>query len=102
MLRRDRWSSLTEHSSACQVAAWFEHRFVFWYLRRQPGVRSQASYEEIIKIVEFSTIEDFWVCYCHFARVSSMPNPTNLHVFKESIRPLWEDPGNRSEQVQAC
>lgn len=74
-----------------------QHRFVFWYLRRQPGVRSQASYEENMKkIVEFSTVEGFWVCYCHFARVSSMPNPTNLHLFKEGIRPLWEDPGNRN------
>ena len=41
-------------------------------------------------------MEGFWVCYFHFARVSSMPNPTNLHFFKESIQPLWEDPGNRS------
>ncbi|KAH9303145.1 hypothetical protein KI387_014728 [Taxus chinensis] len=74
-----------------------QHRFAFWYLRRQPGARSQASYEENMKkIVEFSTVEGFWVCYCHFARVSAMPNPTNLHLFKEGIRPLWEDPANRN------
>jgi translation initiation factor 4E len=69
-----------------------QHRFVYLYLRRQPGVRSQASYEENMK----KTVEDFWVFYCHFAQVSSMPNPTNLHFFKEGIQPLWEDPRNHN------
>eukprot|EP00252_Welwitschia_mirabilis_P003879 TRINITY_DN1395_c0_g1_i1.p1 TRINITY_DN1395_c0_g1~~TRINITY_DN1395_c0_g1_i1.p1 ORF type:complete len:216 (+),score=26.15 TRINITY_DN1395_c0_g1_i1:169-816(+) len=73
-----------------------QNRFVFWYLRRQPGSRAQqTSYEENMKkIVEFSTVEGFWICYCHFARVSNMPISTNLHLFKEGIRPLWEDPAN--------
>ncbi|KAF7147784.1 hypothetical protein RHSIM_Rhsim03G0001600 [Rhododendron simsii] len=72
-----------------------KHKFVFWYTRRTPGVRSQTSYEDNIKkIVDFSTVEAFWVCYCHLARPSSLPNPTDLHLFKEGIRPLWEDSAN--------
>ncbi|PKU74312.1 Eukaryotic translation initiation factor NCBP [Dendrobium catenatum] len=72
-----------------------KHKFVFWYTRRTPGVRSQTSYEENIKkIIEFSTVEGFWVCYCHLARPSTLPSPTDLHLFKEGIRPLWEDSAN--------
>nr|DAD42097.1 TPA_asm: hypothetical protein HUJ06_000327 [Nelumbo nucifera] len=72
-----------------------KYKFVFWYTRRTPGVRSQTSYEDNIKkIVEFSTVEGFWVCYCHLARPSSLPSPTDLHLFKEGIRPLWEDTAN--------
>ncbi|XP_071912040.1 eukaryotic translation initiation factor NCBP-like [Coffea arabica] len=72
-----------------------KHKFVFWYTRRTPGVRTQASYEDNIKkIVDFSTVEGFWVCYCHLARPSSLPSPTDLHLFKEGIRPLWEDSAN--------
>lgn len=94
-----------------------QHKFVFWYSRRTPGVRSQTSYEDNIKkIVEFSTVcsfleycnaipfylskdivfcfllqvEGFWVCYCHLARPASLPSPTDIHLFKEGIRPLWE------------
>ena len=68
-----------------------KHKFVFWYTRRTPGVRNQTSYEDNIKkIVDFSTVEGFWVCYCHLARPSSLPSPTDLHLFKEGIRPLWE------------
>ena len=34
-----------------------QHKFVFWYTRRTPGVRNQTSYEDNIKkIVEFSTV----------------------------------------------
>ncbi|CAA6667306.1 unnamed protein product [Spirodela intermedia] len=71
------------------------NKYVFWYTRRTPGVRSQTSYEDNIKkIVDFSTVEGFWVCYCHLARPSSLPSPTDLHLFKEGIRPLWEDSAN--------
>ncbi|XP_062168130.1 eukaryotic translation initiation factor NCBP [Alnus glutinosa] len=72
-----------------------KYKFVFWYTRRNPGVRTQTSYEDNIKkIVDFSTVEGFWVCYCHLARPSSLPSPTDLHIFKEGIRPLWEDSAN--------
>ncbi|KAJ9554873.1 hypothetical protein OSB04_009487 [Centaurea solstitialis] len=72
-----------------------QHKFVFWYTRRTPGVRTQTSYEDNIKqIMDFSTVEGFWVCYCHLARPSSLPSPTDLHLFKQGIRPLWEDSAN--------
>ncbi|XP_051138607.1 eukaryotic translation initiation factor NCBP-like isoform X1 [Andrographis paniculata] len=72
-----------------------KHKFVFWYTRRTPGVRTQTSYEDNVKkIVEFSTVEAFWVCYCHLARPSTLPSPTDLHLFKAGIRPLWEDSAN--------
>ncbi|KAG5583362.1 hypothetical protein H5410_053989 [Solanum commersonii] len=72
-----------------------QNKFVFWYTRRTPGVRTQTSYEDNIKkIVDFSTVEGFWVCYCHLARPSALPSPTDLHLFKEGIRPLWEDSAN--------
>uniref|UniRef100_A0ACD5XJS0 Uncharacterized protein n=1 Tax=Avena sativa TaxID=4498 RepID=A0ACD5XJS0_AVESA len=71
-------------------------KLVLWYTRRTPGTRSQSYEDNIRKIVDFSTVESFWVCYCHLARPSSLPSPTDLHLFKEGVRPLWEDPANRS------
>ncbi|PWA86696.1 eukaryotic translation initiation factor NCBP [Artemisia annua] len=71
------------------------NKFVFWYTRRTPGVRTQSSYEDNIKqIMDFSAVEGFWVCYCHLARPSSLPSPTDLHLLKQGIRPLWEDSAN--------
>ncbi|MED6196024.1 hypothetical protein PIB30_043364 [Stylosanthes scabra] len=70
-----------------------KNKFVLWYTRRTPGVRNHTSdsYEDSIKkIVHFR----FWVCYCHLSRPSALPVPTDLHLFKEGIRPLWEDSAN--------
>ncbi|KAJ4971819.1 hypothetical protein NE237_004918 [Protea cynaroides] len=71
-----------------------KYKFVLWYTRRQSGIRATPYEENIKKIVDFSTVEAFWVCYCHLARPSSLPSPTDLHLFKEGIRPLWEDAAN--------
>ncbi|CAI7804960.1 unnamed protein product [Closterium sp. NIES-53] len=74
-------------------------RYVLWYTRRQrqpPGQRSATSYEDSIRrIADFSTVEGFWVCYCRMVRPSALPAPTDVHVFKDGIRPLWEDEHNR-------
>ncbi|KAG6541278.1 hypothetical protein Mapa_017329 [Marchantia paleacea] len=97
--RRTREAEERERQSKEQRAGFhpLQHRFVFWYTRRTPGVRSQTSYEDSMKrIAEFSTAEGFWSCYCHLARASTLPNPTDFHLFKEGIRPLWEDAANRT------
>ncbi|CAM8927740.1 hypothetical protein QQ045_023172 [Rhodiola kirilowii] len=71
------------------------YTFVLWYTRKTPGVRTLTSYEDSIKkIAEFSSVEAFWVCYCHLVRPASLPSSTDLHLFKEGIRPLWEDSAN--------
>lgn len=78
-----------------------QNRFILWYTRRPrgaaPASRTQLSYEDNIKrVVEFSTVEDFWRCYSHLTRVSSMPQQSDFHLFKEGIRPLWEDVNNKN------
>lgn len=40
--------------------------------------------------MDWVKVETFWVCYCHLARPSTLPSPTDLHLFKDGIRPLWE------------
>eukprot|EP00271_Cylindrocystis_brebissonii_P012815 TRINITY_DN32320_c0_g1_i1.p1 TRINITY_DN32320_c0_g1~~TRINITY_DN32320_c0_g1_i1.p1 ORF type:complete len:320 (-),score=61.48 TRINITY_DN32320_c0_g1_i1:180-1139(-) len=83
-----------------------QHRFVLYCTRRQRGaaapqpvVQSRqlaaAQWEDNIKrIHEFSTVEGFWHCYCHLTRASSLPHQSDFHLFKEGIRPLWEDVNN--------
>lgn len=60
--------------SATHLASHFhgQHKFVFWYTRRTPGVRSQTSYEDNIKkIVDFSTVI-FIVFYKRLQRAQSV------------------------------
>ena len=39
-----------------------------------------------------STVEDFWRLYVHLRRpVDERPTVCDYHVFREGIRPMWED-----------
>ncbi|KAJ3435166.1 eukaryotic translation initiation factor 4e-1 [Anaeramoeba flamelloides] len=50
--------------------------------------------EDLVKIIEFQTIEEFWGMYENLAKISKTKNGTNFHLFKTGIKPAWEDPKN--------
>jgi len=69
---------------------------------QQPGQQQAADhvavedYEKMLKrIATFNTVEGFWRVYGHLVRPSEIPYLTDVHLFRESIRPVWEDPANR-------
>jgi hypothetical protein len=39
-------------------------------------------------------VEGFWSVYCRLIRTDNMPVPSDYHLFKSNIRPMWEDPEN--------
>lgn len=45
-------------------------------------------------IYNFSTVEEFWRFFNHSPPPQSMRHQTNYSVFRQGIRPEWEDPGN--------
>ncbi|RZS13692.1 hypothetical protein BHM03_00045310 [Ensete ventricosum] len=64
---------------SCDFYVFIQHKFVFWYTRRTPGVRSQTSYEENIKkIVEFSTV-NFFLHLVNAKRCHSCPYDGNAN-----------------------
>ncbi|CAI5473231.1 unnamed protein product [Closterium sp. Yama58-4] len=98
--RAREWEEAERHSREAKLGLHpLQTRYVLWYTRRQrqpPGQRSATSYEDSIRrITDFSTVEGFWACYCGMVRPSALPAPTDVHVFKDGIRPLWEDVHNR-------
>lgn len=46
------------------------------------------------KIAAFSSIEDFWAVYSHLRRPDQLPNISDYHLFKQGVRPVWEDQVN--------
>ncbi|XP_076348571.1 eukaryotic translation initiation factor 4E type 2-like [Tachypleus tridentatus] len=74
-----------------------EHRlqfsYAFWYCR-QPRLRS---YDQNLKMIgTFNTVEKFWSFYSHLVRPSELTGQIDFHLFKEGIRPMWEDEANRN------
>ncbi|KAJ6249415.1 eukaryotic translation initiation factor 4e related [Anaeramoeba flamelloides] len=50
--------------------------------------------EDMKKILDFETVEDFWGMFNNLVSVSKLKHGTNFHLFKYGIRPEWEDEVN--------
>lgn len=74
-----------------------QYTYCLWFNRRVQGARTQENYEKNIKKVgTFSTVEDFWDYYSHLIRPNDLPNTSDYHLFKDGIKPMWEDDANKS------
>ncbi|XP_041956881.1 eukaryotic translation initiation factor 4E type 2 isoform X1 [Alosa sapidissima] len=75
-----------------------QYNYTFWYSRRTPGrPASSQSYEQNIKqIGSFASVEQFWRFYSHMIRPGDLTGHSDFHLFKEGIKPMWEDDANKS------
>ena len=46
-------------------------------------------------LIHWLQVEGFWSYYNHVVRPNDLPNSTDLHLFKEGVKPMWEDEENR-------
>lgn len=67
--------------------------WVVWY--RSPGNKFQDYEKSTHRVAHFSTVEEFWAVYSHLRRPSTLPHVSDYHLFKQGIRPVWEDKENR-------
>lgn len=71
-----------------------KHNWNIFY--RPPTTSRDKDYEKsIIKVASVGTIESFWTVYAHLKRPSSLPTVSDYHIFKDGIRPAWEDEANK-------
>ncbi|TRY54281.1 hypothetical protein DNTS_031083 [Danionella cerebrum] len=43
-----------------------------------------------------ASVEQFWKFYSHLVRPGDLTGHSDFHLFKEGIKPMWEDEANRS------
>ncbi|CAF3101988.1 unnamed protein product [Rotaria socialis] len=74
-----------------------EGRWTFWYTHRPTTFRNSAvNYDSCLKkLGTFGSIEEFWYYYDHMKFPSELPFYSDVHLFKESLKPMWEEEGNR-------
>jgi translation initiation factor 4E len=72
------------------------YTFIFWFSYFKENKQKQINdYEENLrKIGSFNTAEEFWGYYQHIRRPDSLPKGCEFLLFKEGIKPLWEDTAN--------
>ena len=52
--------------------------------------------ENLTPLYTFNTVEDFWILYSHILNPSKLRVKNDYMLFKEGIKPEWEDPGNKA------
>lgn len=63
---------------------------------RPPATTRITDYEKsIIQIASIGTVESFWSVYVHLKCPSSLPTVSDYHIFKDGVRPVWEDEANK-------
>lgn len=87
-----------------------EYAYSFWFSKR-PGKGSGNSnlssnqsnpahpinYDSNLKLVgTFNTVEKYWSYYSHMCRPQDLNGHADIHLFKDGIRPLWEDDANKN------
>ena len=91
-----------------------EYAYSFWFSKR-PGKGSSAAaaaaaaaaanalassninYDANLRLVgTFNTVEKFWLYYSHMCRPHDLNGHADIHLFKDGIRPLWEDDANKN------
>jgi len=68
-----------------------QYRWVLWYCKQD---RSKQWEECLKEVATFDTVEDFWALYNHIQLASGLSWGSDYYLFKEGIRPMWEDPNN--------
>jgi translation initiation factor 4E len=77
----------------CNTPWVLKSTWVVWY---RPPTAKNVDYEKSIQsISRFGTAQEFWKVYSHLKRPSSLPSVSDYHVFKQGIRPVWEDNENK-------
>ncbi|KAG0198727.1 eukaryotic translation initiation factor 4E [Mortierella sp. GBA30] len=62
-----------------------------------PGKKSNANNWELSlkELITFDTVEDFWGVYNNIMKTCDLSISSNYHLFKQGIKPMWEDPANK-------
>eukprot|EP01024_Parvocaulis_polyphysoides_P046810 TRINITY_DN44282_c0_g1_i1.p1 TRINITY_DN44282_c0_g1~~TRINITY_DN44282_c0_g1_i1.p1 ORF type:complete len:243 (-),score=31.00 TRINITY_DN44282_c0_g1_i1:251-979(-) len=72
-----------------------EHRWTLWFDNKSKGGRSKDSWGATLNTVySFGTVEEFWCLYNNIQTPGKLSPSADLHLFKEGIKPAWEDPTN--------
>ena len=90
-----------------------EYAYSFWFSKR-PGKGShqatatstavapvsaagQVNYDANLRLVgTFNSVEKFWFHYTHMAKPYDLNGHADIHLFKDGIKPLWEDDANKN------
>lgn len=82
-----------------------EYGYSFWFSKRpskntanpSSAQANPTNYDANLRLVgTFNTVEKFWYYYAHMTRPHDLVGHADILMFKDGIRPLWEDDANKN------
>merc|ERR1712166_65044 len=78
-----------------------EANWTIWYDKRTVSKNAkrgdQNTYESNLEAVgSFDSVGKFWALYNHLKKPDQLEVNSNYHLFKEGIKPMWEDAANEA------
>jgi len=70
-----------------------QNSWTLWYYDNEKGKSWEACQHQI---TTFDTVEDFWSLYNHIKQPLEIKNGNDYSLFKNNIRPMWEDEQNKN------
>lgn len=71
------------------------NRWTLWFTKPASG-KGDNNWNDLLKeVITFESVEEFWGIYNNIAPVSGLALKSDYHLFKEGVRPEWEDPQNK-------
>ncbi|XP_058794376.1 eukaryotic translation initiation factor 4E-1A isoform X3 [Phymastichus coffea] len=70
-----------------------QNTWTLWYYEQDKTKSWEESQREI---TSFDTAEDFWSLYNHIKQASELRQGCDYSMFKQGIRPMWEDAANKN------
>lgn len=68
-------------------------KWTLWYTK--PQVNKTENWHDLLKpVITFSSVEEFWGIYNSIPTANQLPLKSDYHLFKEGIKPEWEDEQN--------
>lgn len=69
-----------------------QNKWALWFFKND---KSKSWANNLRQITSFDTVEDFWAVYNHIQLASKLGLGCDYSLFKDGIRPMWEDEKNR-------
>ena len=72
------------------------YTYIFWfsYYKEKQNKKIDDYEDNLRNVGKFNTAEEFWGYYQHIRRPDSLPRGCEFLLFKEGIKPIWEDEEN--------
>ncbi|KAK2725448.1 eukaryotic translation initiation factor 4E-like isoform X2 [Artemia franciscana] len=68
-----------------------QNKWTFWYYKPDKSLPWE---QNLHKVTDFDTVEGFWALHNHIKPPSELQMGLDFNLFKEGIKPMWEDPSN--------